>query len=109
MMSLHVLLLFIRQNQKKIKSLLTNKNNKIIYDKKKDNSQRTSSSMVLSVLNDPSFFDNSIHQNEPVVNTSDKKTLTDAEYMFAVKRGDLHSWDANYSRSWRYNQIDNNN
>ena len=79
-MSLHVLLLIIRQNQKKIKSLLTNKNNKIIYDKKKDFSQITHDITVSSVLNDPSFFDNSIHQNEPVVNTSEEKVSEMRKY-----------------------------
>ena len=33
----------------------------------------------------------SILQKIASVNTSNKKTLTDAEYMSAVKRGDLHS------------------
>ncbi len=74
----------------KIKSLLTNKNNKIIYDKKKDFAQVTSDITVSSVLNDPSFFDNSIHQNNPVVNTSDEKS-SDAAYMAAVERGDMET------------------
>ena len=45
------------------------KSNTIIYDKKKDFSQVTSGITVPLVLNDPSFFDNSKHQNEPIVNT----------------------------------------
>ena len=61
----------------KIRELLSNKNNTTIYNKKKDLTQRTSGITVPSVLNDPSFFDNSIHQNEPVVNTSEKNILSD--------------------------------
>ena len=34
---------------------------------------------------------NSIHENKPVVNTSNKKTSTDAEYISAVKRGDMET------------------
>lgn len=55
---------------------MTNKNNKVIYDKKKDFSQRTSGITVPSVLNDPSFFDNSIHQSKPIVNTSKENILS---------------------------------
>ena len=42
------------------------------YEKKKDFSQRTSSITVPSVLNDPSFFDNSIYQKTSVVNVSEE-------------------------------------
>ena len=42
---------------------------KILSTEKKDFPQVTSGIIVPSVLNDPSFFDHSIHQNEPIVNT----------------------------------------
>ena len=58
----------------KLKELLTNKNNVVIYDKKKDFSQRTSGITVPSVLNDPSFFTNSIPQSEEKSTPSAKKT-----------------------------------
>ena len=50
-----------------------------IYDKKKDFSQRTSSITVPSVLNDPSFFDNSIHPNEQIVKASEKNILSEED------------------------------
>ena len=50
-----------------IGDLIGNRSNQIIYDKKKDAPQRTSSSMVPSVLNDTSFAD-SIAQQEGFVN-----------------------------------------
>ena len=63
----------------KLKELLNNKKNKIIYNKKKDFSQRTSGITVPSVLNDPSFFDDSIHQNDPKVNTSGENILSEED------------------------------
>ena len=44
----------------KINELLKNSQNEVIYDKTKDASQRTSSSTVPSVLNDASFYEESI-------------------------------------------------
>ena len=58
----------------KLKELLTNKNNVVIYDKKKDFSQRTSGITVPSVLNDSSFFTNSIPQTGEKSTPSRKKS-----------------------------------
>ncbi len=58
----------------KLKELLTNKNNVVIYDKKKDFSQVTSSITVPSVLNDPSFFTDSIAQKSEKSTPSAKKS-----------------------------------
>ena len=46
----------------KLQELLNHPKNKVIYDKQKDVSQRTSSSTVPSVLNDTPFFEDSITQ-----------------------------------------------
>ncbi len=43
---------------------MNNKGNEIIYDKQKDAPQRTSSSTVPSVLNDASFYEDSISQSD---------------------------------------------
>ena len=48
----------------KLKELLNNSNNQVIYDKKKDASQRTSGSTVPSVLNDASFYEDTLPQIE---------------------------------------------
>lgn len=58
----------------KLKELLTNKNNVVIYDKKKDFSQVTSGITVPSVLNDPSFFTDSIAQKSEKSTPSAKKS-----------------------------------
>ena len=47
----------------KLKELLTGSSNQVIYDKNKDASQRTSSNTVPSVLNDASFYDDSLPDN----------------------------------------------
>jgi hypothetical protein len=47
----------------KLKELLTGSSNQVIYDKNKDASQRTSGSTVPSVLNDASFYDDSLPDN----------------------------------------------
>ena len=47
----------------KLKELLTASSNEIIYDKNKDASQRTSSSTVPSVLNDASFYEDTLPYN----------------------------------------------
>ena len=65
----------------KLKEILTNKNNKILYEKKKDFSQVTSGIIVPSVLNDPSFFDNSIHQDEAIVNTAGENILSEEDQL----------------------------
>lgn len=49
------------------------KNNQVIYDKKKDASQRTSGSTVPSVLNDTPFYEDSITQPESDVNRENIK------------------------------------
>ena len=46
----------IRYDVSKLKKLLNNPNNVIIYNKEKDSSQGTSGSMVPSVLSDKSFY-----------------------------------------------------
>ena len=48
------------KSAEKLRELLKNPKNEVIYDKQKDASQRTSSSTVPSVLNDASFFDDSV-------------------------------------------------
>ena len=53
----------------KLKELLTASSNQVIYDKNKDASQRTSSSTVPSVLNDASFYDDSLPDNGKEVKT----------------------------------------
>lgn len=65
-----------------------------LYEKKKDFPQRTSGITVPSVLNDPSFFIDSLHQNEPAVNTSEEKILSkeDQDLLF----------DDEFYESWRY-------
>ena len=55
----------------KLKELLTNSNNDVIYDKKKDAPQRTSSSTVPSVLNDASFYEEIIPEEEEPVKQKD--------------------------------------
>ena len=64
---------------KTLGDLLNSEDSVIIYDKKKDFSQVTSGSIVPSVLNDPSFFDDSIYQNEPKVNTSGENILSEED------------------------------
>ncbi len=56
-------------NPGKLQELLNNKNNVVVYDKQKDGSQRTSGSMVPSVLNDSPFYDSIIPQTDPDVNS----------------------------------------
>ncbi len=51
----------------KLKELLKNPNNQVIYDKNKDAPQRTSGSTVPSVLNDASFFEDSLPNSEDSV------------------------------------------
>lgn len=53
----------------KLKELLTASSNEIIYDKSKDASQRTSSSTVPSVLNDASFYEDTLPDNGKEVKT----------------------------------------
>lgn len=67
----NVLVTTFSPNAGKLNELLSS--NKVIYDKKKDASRGTSSSTVLSVSNDTPFYEDSISENEPSVNTSDEK------------------------------------
>lgn len=73
-----------------ITDLLNNKQNKIIYNKKKDASRGTPGSMVPSVSNETSFFKNSISQSTPNVNTKLSLSL-DTNYLDAVNRGDTET------------------
>jgi len=63
----------------KLNELLKNAQNEVIYDKTKDASQRTSSSTVPSVLNDTSFYKESIAQSTE--KSSDSQGSTDATNM----------------------------
>ena len=53
-----------------VNDLLNNKNNQIIYDKKKDTTRSTPGSTVPSVSNDASFFNDSIFNNAEKVNNN---------------------------------------
>ena len=58
----------------KLRELLNNPKNKVIYDKQKDLSQVTSDSTVSSVLNDKPFYEDSIPQEPDSVKRQMKKT-----------------------------------
>ena len=72
----------------KLRELLNTPSNKVIYDKNKDASQRTSGSNVPSVLNDASFYEDSIPDNGKSVNgqfslsDSNGKTLSNEQAEF---------------------------
>lgn len=57
----------------KLKTLLENPKNEVIFDKKKDESQRSSSSSVPSLLNDSPFSKESISQHSNGVKRQQKK------------------------------------
>ena len=73
----------------KLKELLNNSNNQVIYDKKKDASQRTSSSTVPSVLNDASFFEDSLPNSEDSVNRKFSISDSDGNKSFNTKQKQL--------------------
>ncbi|MBQ3146790.1 MAG: hypothetical protein IJB91_03585 [Oscillospiraceae bacterium] len=60
----------------KLKELLKNSNNEVIYEKKKDAPQRTSGSTVPSVLNDASFYEEIIPEE---IETVKQKDLADTD------------------------------
>ena len=62
----------------KLTELLRNSHNDVIYDKKKDASQRTSSSTVPSVLNDASFYEESIPEEVETVKQKDSSYTDEA-------------------------------
>ena len=65
----------------KLNELLNNSSNQVIYDKKKDAPQRSSSSMVPSLLNDTPFAD-SIPQNGGSVNSKYSLSEEDQQILF---------------------------
>ena len=76
----------------KLKELLNNPNNEVIYDKKKDVSQRSSSSIVPSLLNDTSFFEENVSQKgKNVKQDFSISSVEDDAYLDAVSRGDTEA------------------
>ncbi len=75
----------------KLRELLKNSRNQVIYDKKKDAPQRTSGSTVPSVLNDASFYKDSI----PEINEGVKQqySISSADHDIAPVRGGIYSND----------------
>ena len=65
----NILLTAFQPDVGKLQELLKGKENVVIFDKQKDESQRTSGSMVPSVLNDSPFYDSIIPQTDPDVNS----------------------------------------
>ena len=90
------------KSAKKLRDLLNNPNNEVIYDKKKDASQRTSSSTVPSVLNDASFFDDSVPSNSDVVKggfsgrDSDDNQLSKADYRYSGRTNEVGENQVDY-------------
>ena len=79
--------------QGKLNELLKSENNIIVFDKKKDAPQRTSSSRVPSVLNDTPFAD-SVPQESDSVNRKfsiSEENSSDTAYLSAVNRGDMET------------------
>ncbi len=84
-------------NDQELNDYLENPNNRVMSGekmKKKGSSQRGLGSYVPARLNDSPFFIDSIHQNEPIVNTSEEKNLSkeDQDLLF----------DDEFYESWRY-------
>ncbi len=80
----------------KLRELLENRNNDVVYNKKKGNSQRTSGSMVPSVLNDSPFFIDSIPENEQNSNSKNAQNLNVESEQFAFNNSfgqQLKDWE----------------
>ncbi len=87
----------------KLQKLLKGKDNEVIYDKQKDLSQRTSGSMVPSVLNDKPFYEDIVTHPDDSVNTSDENPHSDRNKDSVSNRSLLaNSISAlNTKRRWR--------
>lgn len=90
----------------KLNELLSNSDNQVIYDKKKDASQRTSSSTVPSVLNDASFFNDNVTLNEEKSkgNFSLKGTTALLEEYGAIEPGEKPVRDVQVPRKTEKNK-----
>ena len=71
----------------KLQELLKNPKNKVIFDKEKDLSQGTSSSMVPSVLNDKPFYEDIVPQEEKTVKKQLKKSSSSYAPTFYSQMG----------------------
>lgn len=95
--------------------LLNNPKNKVVFDKEKDDSQRTSGSNVPSVLNDSPFYEDIIPQEELIVKKQLEKTsptymeqelLYEGQAKFQEKRISNRSLLANALESVAQNDIE---